>query len=525
MRALRIAAVVLAAATIVTISMPQDAEACGGFFCSQTPIDQSAERIIFARNGANIESWVQVLYSGAAEDFAWVVPVSSVPEVETAEDAIFQVLDQLTSPTIIPPDCLMMPMAAMDDADGESTGAGGGSRNGDEVTVYASADVGPYHYDVVGSENAQLLVNWLNDNDYIITGPMEPMVEYYVDDQMLFLAMKLQADQGVDALKPVKLTFEGENPVIPLRLTGVAADPHMGVIAWILGDSRATSANYANVELAVEDIRFDQFLRTNYRTVVSRTVDAAGGHAFITEFAGPTADLAEMAWDEDARVLLESYDYLTRMYTTISPEEMTTDPMFTFNANLGDVSRTLDFSDRDDLCEETPSPCDFVHCGSNASCYEVNGAAACECPENFVARGVSDPINGVSVTCTPEDRDMLGDELPADPCASMTCGEFGQCVALNSTATCACDDGYGAQDEADGGVSCVSLEDGEVVTTPIDPDFNGGEGEIVYNGGDGSDTEAGAETGCSVSVGNPSKASWLLVGLVIGLIGIRRKRS
>ncbi len=93
-----------------------------------------------------------------------------------------------------------------------------------------------------------------------------------------------------------------------------------------------------------------------------------------------------MAWDEEARTLLESYDYLTRMYTTISPEEMTSDPMFTFNENLGDVSRTLDFSDRDDLCEETPSPCDFVHCGSNASCYEVNGAAACECPADFLGR-------------------------------------------------------------------------------------------------------------------------------------------
>ena len=53
-----------------------DALACGGFFCSSQPIDQSKERIIFgvdSREGT-VETHVQIFYQGTAESFSWVLP-------------------------------------------------------------------------------------------------------------------------------------------------------------------------------------------------------------------------------------------------------------------------------------------------------------------------------------------------------------------------------------------------------------------------------------------------------------------
>lgn len=501
------------------LGIPRTANACGGFFCSQTPIDQQAERIIFAKDGRNITAWIQVVYSGSAEDFAWVVPVSSVPIVETAEDTIFQNLDRTTAPVITPPTCMSPVFAgAADDGDAMAENSGGSGRS-DEVIVYASAEVGPYHYDVVGSENAGLLINWLNDNDYIITEPMEPMVEHYVHDDMLFLAMKLQAGQEVNALAPVKMTYEGDNPVVPIRLTGVAADPNMGVLVWILGEGRGVPANYLNVEIDHDEIVFDMNLRSNYRTVVSRTIDRAGGHAFVTEYAGTTEALLPSLFDEETTELLSDYRYVTRLYTTISPEEMTVDPMFTVNPALPDVSNIIDLSARD-CQEDTPSPCEFNHCGPSASCYEVNGEAACLCPQGFVARGVTDPVRGTGITCTPEGRDMLGEAIPMDPCATMTCGEFGQCVAINGTATCSCDQGYGAVDDVDG-LGCVSLESGVVIAGPVAPTTPPyiPPGRVNNSEGD-SDS-----TGCSVGATPGSQPVWpALVGLIVGLLAIRRRR-
>ena len=338
------------------------------------------------------------------------------------------------------------------------------------------------------------------------------MVEQYVEDGMLFMAMKLSADQDVDALKPIVMTYEGSNPVIPIRLTAVAADPHMGVIVWLLGEGRAVSANYSNIELDASRIRFDASLQSNYRTLVTQQVDEAGGHAFTTEFADLTENV--FLFDEEAQALAEQYQWVTRLYTTISPEEMTIDPTFTFNPNLPAVSNFINLSEYDEICVETAGPCDFTHCGPDATCYEVNGAAACECADGFVARGITDPTRGASVTCVPETSDMISDAIDADPCAMFTCGEFGSCVAINGRATCACDGGYVATSGPDGSVLCEDVELAEL------PDGSG----PTTGSGPNDGTPAGNESsGCSVVGGAHAPASLLLV-LGLSLIGIVRRR-
>ncbi|HEX3595695.1 MAG TPA: hypothetical protein VHU80_11345, partial [Polyangiaceae bacterium] len=45
-------ALIAAAAAFAGVAlMPAEASACGGFFCSSSPVDQTAEHIIFTING------------------------------------------------------------------------------------------------------------------------------------------------------------------------------------------------------------------------------------------------------------------------------------------------------------------------------------------------------------------------------------------------------------------------------------------------------------------------------------------
>jgi hypothetical protein len=80
------------------------AAACGGFFCSQTqPVNQAAERIIFANNGdGTVTAVIQIMYEGPAENFSWLLPISSVPDAEgeiaVASDVAFQRLQAATNP-------------------------------------------------------------------------------------------------------------------------------------------------------------------------------------------------------------------------------------------------------------------------------------------------------------------------------------------------------------------------------------------------------------------------------------------
>ena len=338
---LGVLAVVIVA--VVSLTSAQSALACGGFFCIDTPVDQNAERIIFTQNrDGTVSAYVQIEFTGSAPDFSWILPLPEVigaEDIEVPEDAMaaFRELEVATDPVFIPPprpECAMSrltlaPMAEMAPSDG--------------VEVFASGEVGPYGFDVVGSDDPDALVTWLRENSYRVTEEMEPLIDVYVEEEFVFLAMKLRPGQGVQDVEPVKVTYPSTGPMVPLRLTAVAANPNMAVMTWIYADRQATPVNYAKMEIANEElIFFGSGGSNNYRQLISQKADEFGGQAFITEYAAPARELAVV--HPLLRDLSEQYAYVTRLNTVISPEEMTVDPVFGYDGQLKDVSNVRDLS-------------------------------------------------------------------------------------------------------------------------------------------------------------------------------------
>ena len=132
-------------------------------------------------------------------------------------------------------------------------------------------------------------------NDFRIVPAMEPFVALYTAEGMKFLAMKLAPGEDSDAIEPIKMTYSASSPAVPLRLTSVAAQLEMGVKIWILSDQRYGPKNVPDLIINDEDLAFDPWNWTNnYLALVARSVDANGGHGFVTELAAPTGPLAEM---------------------------------------------------------------------------------------------------------------------------------------------------------------------------------------------------------------------------------------
>jgi hypothetical protein len=334
----------LAALLLVFLVNPLPVGACGGFFCTTIPVDQNAERIIFTMDEGSITTYVQISYTGRPEDFAWVLPMPSVPKVDTATSAMFRDLDRLTTPVYIgprPPACLQRPMPAM----AVPSAAGARAAEGSNTTVLASGEVGPFAYDVVTSPDPLDLVAWLRNNGYRITDEMIPLVRVYTDEGLVFLAMKLKPGQNTSDVTPVKLTYDASLATIPLRLTAVAAQPDMPVIVWIFAKDQTQTLNYVPITVADSEVGFSPFGGNNYRQVTSQVVDQAGGRAFITELAQPTSALRPPS-DPDVTLLFQQYPFLTRHYTRISPEEMTSDPTFDIVPGLPALSNVHDLSDK-----------------------------------------------------------------------------------------------------------------------------------------------------------------------------------
>jgi MYXO-CTERM domain-containing protein len=573
-RALFIAAAAATAAASATFVATPTAEACGGFFCGNQPVDQQAERILFAVDEAagTTTMIVEIRYNGAAEDFAWLLPLGALPDAESLDtfpQAALTALDANTGPQFAFPDDPECYESWGLDAAASGPPRAGGMEGGVDVLIRQA--VGPFDLAVIESPDPSALVTWLRDNGFRVTSAMEPYIGLYTTEGNKILALRLQPGRDVADIEPIKIVLPGQAPTIPIRLTAVAAEPEMGIATFVLGDRRfGPAGEWTDVEIDDSDIVWRPYtwpMETNWTALVARAVDEVDGRGVVTEFAGATAPFAELARattpsdpeqiraQEALLELLDAHPYMTRMYTRLSPEEMTSDPVFRRTAG-GDVDRThmlSRFVEGRDLCIGDPympgmvdgtTPCDFASCGRGGLCRvaTIDGGgdvAGCACVHGATARTTFDPRGRAIVSCidqrlsfmNPGERDVPGGVILPDPCVGFDCGAGGTCVSMNLTPTCVCDEGLVAVGSvaSDGSRLTECLRPNEPVPDEFynqhlpDLAIEGGRPMIVLPG---PATRLGGGGGCAVTPGDESAPLFAALG-VLGLAGIvaRRRRT
>jgi hypothetical protein len=481
------------------LAAPSAADACGGFFCGRLPVDQTAERIVFKVGSDSTTMITQIAYTGSAPDFAWVLPLASVPDVKSLgvfPQRALTALDANTGPQFqLPDQCLNFGPLASRGGAGQSDDAGSSAEDESGVTVHYRAEVGPYEVAAIESADPMALFEWLRTNMFNVNDMMLPYIRKYTEEGMKFIALKLKKDKDTRDIQPFRFDLPGTSPSIPLRMTAVAAEPEMSIVVFVLADQRYNGANWPEIEIEDDQIvwRASRFpIVTNWSALVARGVDEAGGQGWVTELAGSTSQLRQalenssFATPEDEEAgakLLEvigDAPYVSRLYARMSAEEMTSDPVFRRDAG-GDVSNVRKLArnvNGVDQCSAVPppvDPCLFTSCGAGGICRPVmlpgssEAVAGCGCLPGATARTTFDPA-AVSLQATgaatmtaavvcqdqrmsfvnPGDVAVTGEKM-MDPCLNFDCGELGECRSVNMTPTCVCDQGsvaVGSMDSA-----------------------------------------------------------------------------
>lgn len=337
---------------------PAPVAACGGFACNggggPTPVVQAAERIIFEDRGdGNVRAYIQIQYSqqGAPVGFSWIVPVTSVPELGIADIDMFNELDSATSP--------QFRFVNNPSAGGGGGGGGGltcgssadsfragvpGSEADDGVTIWDTSRVGDYETAVISGESGDAIRTWLVDHDYDVTTRMAELLDGYVYTGHLFAAFRYSPLDGLSgALDPITLTYAGEKPCVPIKLTAIASTPILDISVIAFGAGRThpdPAGEYVEVVPDYANIGFDFSAptQTSYTDEVDAALDEAGGHGWVVEHAGASQDLGGLA-HPDAVAIAQRNPYVTRFYTRMTPEMMDVDPEFVVSAQVEDVNR------------------------------------------------------------------------------------------------------------------------------------------------------------------------------------------
>ncbi len=482
------------------------ARACGGFFCNRPPPDgtlpiaQAAENVLFVMErdetsgAAVVEAHIQILYTGPASEFSWIVPVTAVPTVKVGSDILFDRLEPPTRPSFsvsyqMEGNCRGVSgvgagcgSAAAGGSSAPGFGGVVGADAGTGVDVLARGSTGPFDYVVIRSEDGGTLRTWLTDNGYFVSPESAAIIDEYVVGQHSFVALRLHNGQDTSAIRPIVLRLPAAEACLPLKLTAIAATPDLRINVWVLANARAVPINYA--EISINQARLDWFnFGRNYDQLLKDAANEADGNAFAVEYVmaarssvgwfnvSPTArndltaartppafvgtlaglgfqptgavlqvlrkhlplpaalstrgvtetafytnissywasdmasfaafDSVAAAADMDIEVLIPMSEYralfdrsgrLTRLATFISPDEMTSDPLFVTNTLLSDVP---------------PQHLAVAHvmCG--------DGMQACQAPVRLRTEDGRD-VNFRAVACMQYDRGELDQMSAAD---------------------------------------------------------------------------------------------------------------
>ncbi|MCC7434898.1 MAG: DUF2330 domain-containing protein [Methanoregulaceae archaeon] len=96
---------------------------------------------------------------------------------------------------------------------------------GDTVRVLDRQTIGSYDVSVVKSDDAKALVQWLDKAGTPLPDHARPVIESYIREGWCFMTARFRKDMAADAAPhPVRIKFPAEEPVYPMRLTGVVSD-------------------------------------------------------------------------------------------------------------------------------------------------------------------------------------------------------------------------------------------------------------------------------------------------------------
>jgi hypothetical protein len=245
------------AMSALELAVERDAAACGGCFHPPPPPGQTAsditdERMLLAVSTTQSTLYDQIAYSGSPSSFAWVLPIHGTVDVGLSADVLFDSMDVLTQTQI------NAPYVNCPQPSGCGGGAGCGSSNtpssasfGDQgaaapppVTVTKQENVGPYDTVQLHATDASALNAWLMQNGFDIPAAVTPVIDAYVTEGFDFLAMKLLPNQGVQSMRPVRVTTPGASLSLPLRMASIGTGATVGITIWIVSDGRYEPQNF-----------------------------------------------------------------------------------------------------------------------------------------------------------------------------------------------------------------------------------------------------------------------------------------
>ncbi|TQM85230.1 uncharacterized protein DUF2330 [Saccharothrix saharensis] len=229
-------AVVLALALTAVAVDPATSGACAcGAFVANDRLRAQDETALVELTGRTESITLSVQARSEATEAAFLMPVPARARFEVADGELFTELDRISRPAVEVRRVVV---------DGDGAGSAPGAEGG--ATVVDHVEVGPYEVAQLAGTDATAVTQWLDEHDFTLPTALGGALRPYLAEGWLVVAVRLAPTSGSLAagLPPMRLAFETDTPVYPMRLsaTAEAAQP---LRLYVLADHRVDITNPA----------------------------------------------------------------------------------------------------------------------------------------------------------------------------------------------------------------------------------------------------------------------------------------
>lgn len=271
----------------------REARACGGCFGPPPPPTESPtvvtdHRMILSVSKEQSTLYDQIRYQGSPQSFAWVLPISGTVDVGISADVVFTAADQMTTTTIQAPplNCPPQPAGCAQGRRAASDSAGASAPQDSGVNVLKKEVVGPYETVQLEATDPQALHLWLAKNGFVVPDDVKPVIDTYVSEKFNFLALKLVPGKDVKEMRPVRVTTQGANVVLPLRMVAAGTGPVVGITLWVIGEGRYEPQNFKSFYIKTDELVWDWTTqKSNYVDLRAQRTKESDGKAWELENA------------------------------------------------------------------------------------------------------------------------------------------------------------------------------------------------------------------------------------------------
>jgi hypothetical protein len=163
----------------------------------------------------------QASFKSDADDFGFLVPTPTQPELNESGNEAFPLLQKLTEPETIKQ---RRPSGSIGCGCGANAPDAAGFAKSDSppVRVLQEKLVAGFHAVVLEADSADVLVRWLKENGYAYSPEVKAWAKPYIDEGWKITALKVaKSADGKDsqnvAASALRITFKTDRPLFPYR--------------------------------------------------------------------------------------------------------------------------------------------------------------------------------------------------------------------------------------------------------------------------------------------------------------------